>query len=115
MMNSCETAKTALGLDHNETRPWHGWHRHVSLVMLAFALMSAIRHKADGVIAVKKELKAKALNSSMIRWSVQGNPPRRLSPGEATYQRRPRRREGRSGEEHQGVARASHIKHETQL
>ena len=24
-------------LDHNETRSWHGWHRHVSLVMLAFA------------------------------------------------------------------------------
>lgn len=25
---------------------WHGWHRHVSLVMLAFAMMAAIRHKA---------------------------------------------------------------------
>src|ERR687886_2080058 len=36
-----ETAKTELGLDHNETRSWHGWHRHVSLVMLAFAMMAA--------------------------------------------------------------------------
>src|SRR6478609_5182876 len=27
-----ETAKNELGLDHNETRSWHGWHRHVSLV-----------------------------------------------------------------------------------
>jgi hypothetical protein len=36
-----ETAKTELGLDHNETRSWHGWHRHVSLVMLAFALLAA--------------------------------------------------------------------------
>ena len=26
-----ETAKNELGLDHNETRSWHGWHRHVSL------------------------------------------------------------------------------------
>ena len=42
-----ETAKTELGLDHNETRSWHGWHRHISLVMLAFALLMAIRHKAD--------------------------------------------------------------------
>src|SRR3954470_12827515 len=42
-----ETAKTELGLDHNETRIWHGCHRHVSLVMLAFALLMAIRHKAD--------------------------------------------------------------------
>jgi SRSO17 transposase len=23
-----ESAKTELGLDHNETRSWHGWHRH---------------------------------------------------------------------------------------
>jgi SRSO17 transposase len=42
-----ETAKTELGLDHNETRSWHGWHRHVSLVMLAFAMMAAVRHRAN--------------------------------------------------------------------
>ena len=42
-----EKAKTELGLDHNETRSWHGWHRHVSLVMLAFAMMAAIRHRAN--------------------------------------------------------------------
>ena len=42
-----ETAKTELGLDHNETRSWHGWHRHVSLVMLAFGLMAAIRRQAN--------------------------------------------------------------------
>jgi SRSO17 transposase len=42
-----ETAKTELGLAHNETRSWHGWHRHVSLVMLAFALMAAVRHHAN--------------------------------------------------------------------
>lgn len=45
--DSFETAKTELGLDHNETRSWHGWHRHVSLVMLAFAMMAAIRHQAN--------------------------------------------------------------------
>ena len=32
--DSFEAAKNELGLDHNETRSWHGWHRHVSLVML---------------------------------------------------------------------------------
>ena len=42
-----ETAKTELGLDHNETRSWHGWHRHVTLVMLAFAMMAAIRQRAN--------------------------------------------------------------------
>jgi SRSO17 transposase len=25
----------------------HGWHRHVSLVMLAFAMMAVIRHRAN--------------------------------------------------------------------
>ena len=42
-----ETAKNELGLEHHETRSWHGWHRHVSLVMLAFALLTVIRHRAN--------------------------------------------------------------------
>jgi SRSO17 transposase len=42
-----EVAKTDLGLDHNETRSWHGWHRHVSLVMLAAAMLATIRHRAN--------------------------------------------------------------------
>ena len=45
--DSFETAKTELGLDHNETRSWHGWHRHVSMVMLAFAMMATVRHRAN--------------------------------------------------------------------
>jgi len=49
-----ETAKTELGRDHNETRSWHGWHRHVSLVMLAFVLLAAVRHKADALAAPPK-------------------------------------------------------------
>ena len=48
-----ETAKNEFGLDHNETRSWHGWHRHVSLVMLAFAMMAAIRHQANHPIPPK--------------------------------------------------------------
>jgi SRSO17 transposase len=45
-----ETAKTELGLDHNETRSWHGWNRHVSLVMLAFAVLAAARHRANAAV-----------------------------------------------------------------
>ena len=45
--DSFETAKNELGLDHNESRSWHGWHRHVSLVMLAFAMLATIRHYAN--------------------------------------------------------------------
>ena len=49
--DSFETAKTELGLDHNESRSWHGWHRHVSLVMLAFAMLATIRHHANQAAA----------------------------------------------------------------
>ena len=51
--DSFAAAKNELGLDHNETRSWHGWHRHVSLVMLAFAMMAAIRHRANTVTPQK--------------------------------------------------------------
>lgn len=52
--DSFETAKNELGLDHNETRSWHGWHRHVSLVMLAFAMMAVIRYRANDVTPQKR-------------------------------------------------------------
>jgi SRSO17 transposase len=51
--DSFETTKNELGLDHNETRSWHGWHRHVSLVMLAFAMMAVIRYRANHVTPPK--------------------------------------------------------------
>ena len=51
--DSFETAKNEFGLDHNESRSWHGWHRHVSLVTLAFAMMAAIRHRANPAAAKK--------------------------------------------------------------
>jgi SRSO17 transposase len=62
-----ETAKTELGLAHNETRSWHGcswhgWHRHVSLVMLAFAMMAAVRHRANHLPPPKR--------TSRVRQSV---------------------------------------------
>ena len=49
-----ETAKTELGLTHNETRSWHGWHRHVSLVMLAFAMMAVVRQHANRLSSPQK-------------------------------------------------------------
>jgi SRSO17 transposase len=61
-----ETAKTELGLDHNETRSWHGWHRHVSLVMLAFALLAVIRHQANTSLPPPKS----APSTPGQRWSA---------------------------------------------
>jgi SRSO17 transposase len=63
--DSFETAKNELGLDHNETRSWHGWHRHVSLVMLAFAMMAAIRRRANTATPPKRM--RRAVNTSRRR------------------------------------------------
>jgi SRSO17 transposase len=54
-----ETAKTELGLAHNETRSWHGWHRPVSLVMLAFAMMAAVRRRANQAAPPKRARRAR--------------------------------------------------------
>ena len=37
-----ERAKGDLGLDHCEARSWHGWHRHMSLVMAAAAFLAKL-------------------------------------------------------------------------
>lgn len=35
-------AKDDLGLDHCEARSWHGWHRHMTLVMVAAAFLASL-------------------------------------------------------------------------
>jgi len=57
--DSFETAKNELGLDHNESRSWHGWHRHVSLVMLAFAMTAAIRWRANQLLPKKIKMQSR--------------------------------------------------------
>ena len=74
--DSFETAKNEFGLDHNESRSWHGWHRHVSMVMLAFAMMAVIRHRANPPPPKKTKRRATAeakhiATPSLIRWSIQ--------------------------------------------
>jgi SRSO17 transposase len=38
-----QSAKGETGLDHCEARSWHGWHRHVTLSMLALAFLATLR------------------------------------------------------------------------
>jgi hypothetical protein len=72
--DSFETAKNEFGLDHNETRSWHGWHRRVSLVMMAFAMMAAIRHQANQ--ATSKKPKYPSAEAGRAHPLVDpGNPP----------------------------------------
>jgi hypothetical protein len=68
-----ETAKTELGLTHNETRSWHGWHRHVSLVMLAFAMMAVVRQRANSLTSPKKQTTKPGCSTGTL--VCPGNPP----------------------------------------
>jgi SRSO17 transposase len=43
-----EQAKGEVGLDQYEVRSWVGWHRHITLAMLAFAYLAAVRTAAIG-------------------------------------------------------------------
>ena len=43
-----EAAKGEVGLDQYEVRSWTGWHRHVTLAMLAHAYLAVLRQAAIG-------------------------------------------------------------------
>ena len=43
-----EAAKGEVGLDQYEVRSWTGWHRHITLAMLAHAYLAAVRALAGG-------------------------------------------------------------------
>ena len=43
-----EAAKGEVGLDQYEVRSWTGWHRHITLAMLAHAYLAVIRRAAGG-------------------------------------------------------------------
>jgi len=75
-----ETAKTELGLAHNESRSWHGWHRHVSLVMLAFAMLARVRRLANG--PPPKTMLIAKLAAAVVR---SGDPARRDAAGAAAH------------------------------
>jgi hypothetical protein len=43
-----EQAKGEVGLDQYEVRSWVGWHRHITLAMLALAYLAVLRKTAIG-------------------------------------------------------------------
>ena len=44
-----EVAKQEVGLADYEVRSWRGWHRHVTLAMLALALLAGLRARLNAV------------------------------------------------------------------
>lgn len=107
-----ETAKTELGLTHNETRSWHGRHRHVSLVMLAVAMMAVVRERANMLTSPEKR---RSQAAALARRSVQEIrslatrlQQRRIEPAVVIAWSAWRRA-------HQATAQASHRKRKVQL
>jgi SRSO17 transposase len=113
--DSFETAKNEFGLDHNETRSWHGWHRHVSLVMLAFAMMAAIQHQANKPMPKKNQVERKTKARDLIRWSIQEI--RRIAQRLARKRIQPANVIAWSlwRRAHQAAAQKSHLKQKSQL
>jgi hypothetical protein len=77
--DSFETAKNELGLDFNETRSRHGWHRHVSLVMLR------LRQDGGQPVPCKQadaQNQAGTFNDPLVE---PGNLPRSPPPRTATH------------------------------
>src|SRR5262249_6644515 len=49
-----ETAKGEVGLDQYEVRSWVGWHRHITLALLAHAYLTVVRAQAQASEPHKK-------------------------------------------------------------
>lgn len=61
-------AKGQVGLDQYEVRSWPGWHRHITLAMLAYALLVRLTRRArelDGQVVRHPELKKKRSRHSL--------------------------------------------------
>ena len=81
-----EAAKGEVGLDQYEVRSWTGWHRHVTLAMLAHAYLAVVRQTASGGTGRRRRPPGRAAAPHRP-----GGPPSPLASRLATPAR-PRRR-----------------------
>lgn len=70
-----QDAKGELGLDHYEGRRWHGFHRHVALVMLAHCFLTL--RQCYGPEVLQEELPAQSRSQRAVR---RPRPPRGFPP-----------------------------------
>jgi len=50
-----EEAKGEVGLDEYEVRSWHGWYRHITLALVAHAVLAAMRAAGQEIAAVAQK------------------------------------------------------------
>jgi len=65
-----EAAKGEVGLDQYEVRSWTGWHRHITLAMLAHAYLAALRCAAGG-----EKRRGRSQSRSAAAHRARGAPP----------------------------------------
>jgi hypothetical protein len=66
-----QAAKDQVGLDHDQVRRYDAWYRHVTLVLVAQALLAVVRAQAGGGAAGRAEL-PQPPGSDLIRVSTAG-------------------------------------------
>ncbi len=95
-----KTAKGEVGLGHYEVRSWHGWHRHITLALLAHALLAATVYQAREESAPSEDSQRVAALAELIPltvpevrrllWSLllRGKPPPERALGWSRWRRR---------------------------
>ncbi|WP_134021091.1 hypothetical protein [Modicisalibacter xianhensis] len=64
-----QESKSQLGLDQYEVRTWTGWHRHITLVMAAYALLVTLRRQLKKPVAEPGWARLVVLSlAEMRRW-----------------------------------------------
>ena len=78
-------AKGDLGLDHCEARSWHGWHRHMTLVMAAAAFLATLaarlRKANAGTDDGKPDKTVRSTRQAAPRAIAPHDRPRAIRPG----------------------------------
>jgi SRSO17 transposase len=62
-----EAAKQEVGLADYEVRSWRGWHRHVTLAMLALALLAGLRAGLNRLKGAREPLDGSSCRSASPR------------------------------------------------
>jgi SRSO17 transposase len=62
-----EAAKQEVGLADYEVRSWHGWHRHVTLAMLALVLLAGLRAGLNRIKGAREPLASSSCRSASPR------------------------------------------------
>jgi SRSO17 transposase len=62
-----EAAKQEVGLADYEVRSWRGWHRHVTLAMLALALLAGLRAGLNRIKGARGPLASSSCRSASLR------------------------------------------------